>query len=197
VAQTVTIEKGQHLAMLVEYVDEAPSKNPAWDSRWKITGNVGGPGGASISTYLGNKGLTQQVGRLGMSSPEELVGKSWIFERTAEGYLNVISKGGKVKTTPVAIEKEADKAFAAAKAFDEMMSDEPDEEAAKAAAEKFEALRAAKRKRVEEDVMWAFIQADSMVAAALANREVPYTEESMRAVVALTATLHISYKETR
>ena len=58
-------------------------------------------------------------------------------------------------------------------------------------------MREAKRKRVSEDVMWAFIQADSMVAAALANREVPYTEESMRSVVALAATLHISYKETR
>jgi hypothetical protein len=182
VAQIVTIEKGQHLTMLVEYVDEAPSKNPAWESRWKVTGNVGGPGGSAVSTYIGNKAMTQQLGRVGLESPAQLVAKTYTFERTAEGYLNIIKPGGKTKTPHMPIETES---APEVESSDDTVQMTPED------------LRQAKRKRIAEDVLWAFAEADSMVAAALANREVEYTAEAMRSVVALAATLHISYKETR
>lgn len=184
-AQIVTIEKGQHLTMLVEYVDEAPSKNPAWDSRWKVTGNVGGPGGSAVSTYIGNKAMVQQLGRIGLDSPEQLVSKTYTFERTAEGYLNIIKPGGKTKTPHMPIEAES--------GAPERTVESSDDSTQMTA----EDMRQAKRKRIAEDVLWAFAEADSMVAAALANREVEYTAEAMRSVVALAATLHISYKETR
>jgi hypothetical protein len=184
VAQIVTIEKGQHLTMLVEYVDEAPSKNPAWESRWKVTGNVGGPGGSAVSTYIGNKAMVQQLGRIGLESPDQLVTKTYSFERTAEGYLNIIKPGGKTKTPHMPIETES-APVRTVESSDDTVQMTPED------------LRQAKRKRIAEDVLWAFAEADSMVAAALANREVEYTAEAMRSVVALAATLHISYKETR
>lgn len=180
----VTIEKGQHLKMLVEYVEEVPSKNPSWDSRWKLDGVAGG--GIAVSTYIGNKAMTQQLGRIGHSSPTELVAQTLTFERTAEGYLNIIRPGGKVKTAHVSLEGEAPRPKA-------MPFDAPTEEEV----EQADALRAAKRQRVREDIFWAFSEADSMVAAALANREVEYTVDALRSVVALAATLHISYKEVR
>jgi hypothetical protein len=190
VAQSITIEKGQHLTLLVRSVEETPSKNPAWDSRWKVSGAANG--GVEVATYIGNKAMTQQLGRKGMDSPDALVGKNWTLERTAEGYFNLIQGGGKTKTEHVAVEASAP-AKPKAMPFDEPV----DEEAAEAMAEKLEAIRDEKRRRVSEDLMWAFSLADSMVAAALANREVEYSVDAMRSVVALAATIHISYKEAR
>lgn len=181
----VVLEKNSHLKMLVEHLEEVPSKNPAWGSRWKIDGVA--EGGASVSTYIGDKAMQQQVGRIGLNSPTELAGKTFTFERTAEGYMNIIKPGGKTKTPHVVLEEEAP----APKR--EMPFDEPTAEEK----EQVDALRAAKRHRVREDILWAFSEADSMVAAALANREVEYTVDAMRSVVALAATLHISYKEVR
>jgi hypothetical protein len=111
-----------------------------------------------------------------------LVAKTYTFERTAEGYLNIIKPGGKTKTPHMPIETES---APEVESSDDTVQMTPED------------LRQAKRKRIAEDVLWAFAEADSMVAAALANREVEYTAEAMRSVVALAATLHISYKETR
>ena len=94
--QSVTIEKGQHLVLNVRAVESVASKNPSWDSRWKITGMA--YDGSDVSTFIGNKALMQQLGRKGMESPDELVGKDWTFERTAEGYLNVLGARDKAKT---------------------------------------------------------------------------------------------------
>lgn len=189
----VTIEKGQHLKMLVEYVEEVPSKNPSWDSRWKLDGLA--DGGIGVSTYIGNKAMMQQLGRIGLDSPNKLVAQTFTFERTAEGYLNIIKPGGKVKTTHVSLEGEAPRQSRAAVMGSPaaMPFDAPTEEEV----EQADAIRAAKRQRVREDIFWAFSEADSMVAAALANREVEYTVDALRSVVALAATLHISYKEVR
>ena len=181
----VTIEKGQHLKMVVESVSEVESKNPAWDSRWLIKGKT--PEGAAVSTYVGNKAMMQQLGRIGMESAQQLVSGAYAFERTAEGYLNIIRHGGRTKTSPVEVVVEAPTPNE--HPFDAPVEGEE--------ADRAEALREAKRKRIAEDIFWAFSMADSMVATALANREVPYTAESMRSVVALAATLHISYKEAR
>lgn len=191
----VTIEKGQHLKMLVEYVEEVPSKNPSWDSRWKLDGLA--DGGIGVSTYIGNKAMMQQLGRIGVESPNKLVAQTFTFERTAEGYLNIIKPGGKVKTTHVSLEGEEPRPASSRAAVmgspAAMPFDAPTEEEVAQA----DALRAAKRQRVREDIFWAFSEADSMVAAALANREVEYTVDALRSVAALAATLHISYKEVR
>lgn len=194
-SQLVTIEKGQHLTLLVEYADETPSKNPAWDSRWKISGTSSK--GQPVSAYIGNKAMMQQLGRKGMESPEQLVGKTWTFERTIEGYLNIIQHGGKTKTEHVAIDGSAPAAKPVEKAqpFDEPTADEQD--AADAMAEKQEQIRQDKRKRVGEDIAWAFTQADHFMTLAAQAHKVEYTPEVLRAVVALAATIHISYKEAR
>lgn len=187
---TVTIEKGQHLTMLVEGVEETPSKNPNWDSRWRVSGAAGG---APVTTYIGNKGMMQQLSRAGISAPEALVGSAWTFERTVEGYLNIIPEGGRTKTPPANVflqpplnppvhqdGTQVPKNATHLRPFDEPVD---------AVLER--------RKRVASDILWAFAEADSIVAATLKGRDVEYTVEALRSVTALAATIHISYKEAR
>lgn len=195
--QSVTIEKGQHLVLNVREVESVASKNPSWDSRWKITGMA--YNGSEVSTFIGNKALMQQLGRKGMESPNELVGKDWTFERTAEGYLNVLGVREKAKTehlplsdAPVA--KPVPKPVAAMP-FDEPVEGEAD--AASAVAAKVDQIREERRQRVGEDIAWAVGQADSFVTQILANHNIEYTTEALRSVAALAATIHISYKESR
>lgn len=195
--QSVTIEKGQHLVLNVRAVESVASKNPSWDSRWKITGMA--YDGSDVSTFIGNKALMQQLGRKGMESPDELVGKDWTFERTAEGYLNVLGPRDKAKTEHLPLSG-APVAKPVAKPVAEkvMPFDEPVEgDAAEAVAAKVDQIREERRQRVGEDIAWAVGQADSFVTQILANHNIEYTTEALRSVAALAATIHISYKESR
>lgn len=192
--QSVTIEKGQHLTLRINAVEEVPSKNPSWDSRWKVSGMCDG---AAVCTFIGNKAMTQQLGRKGIASPDNIVGETWTFERTVEGYFNLIPAGGKTKTEAVSVASAPAPAPAPAKPmpFDEPVDGEDDP--AEAMARKQEEIRQEKRKRVGEDIAWAFTQADHFVTLAIQAHKVEYTPDVLRSVVALAATIHISYKEAR
>jgi hypothetical protein len=182
VAQSVTIEKGQHLKMVVEYVEEMPSKNPAWDSRWKVDGLAAN--GVGVTTFIGNKAMLQQTGRLKMT-PENLRGKTCIFERTVEGYLNILVDGGKPKTPPVELPVAGG---------DEVVREEA---APSEVLEKVAQMREERRLRVSEDITWAFEKAHDLITLAMQSHEMQMGPEALRAMVALAATIHISYKDAR
>jgi len=181
VAQSVTLEKGQHLKMVVEYVEELPSKNPSWDSRWKVDGLAAN--GVGVTTYIGNKAMLQQTSRLKMT-PENLRGKNCIFERTVEGYLNILVDSGKPKTPHVDLPVAADEV-------------ERGEVAPSEVAEKVAQMREERRLRVSEDITWAFEKANDLITLAMQSHEMPMGPEALRAMVALAATIHISYKDVR
>lgn len=191
--QSVTIEKGQHLTLNVVEVEAVPSKNPTWDSRWKIIGVA--QGGVDASTYLGNKAVMQQLSRMGKQSPEDLRNGQWTFERTVEGYLNIIAANGKTKTPHVPMAGVAVPAPAAKPLpFDEPVEagfydDTP--------VDKSTQLRDEKRKRVADDIAWAMSVADNYVSQIAKSKGIEYGPELMRSTVALAATVHISFKDAR
>lgn len=197
--QSVTIEKGQHLTLTVVDVESVPSKNPTWDSRWKIIGVA--HGGVDASTYLGNKAVMQQLSRMGKQSPEDLRNGQWTFERTVEGYLNIIAANGKTKTPHVPMPGAASPAPVASPspAAKPLPFDEPVEAGFydDTPVDKSTQLRDEKRKRVADDIAWAIGIADNYIAQIAASRNIEYGPELMRSTAALAATIHISYKDAR
>lgn len=197
VAQVISIEKGQYLVLQVTGMEEIPSKNPTWDSRWAITGYT--QDGDEVKTYVGNKGMTQQMGRRNITV-EDVVGGTWGFERTAEGYFNLLSEKDKVKPGSVPVPgtspkpKPKPKAEAHSHGHIEGLDDEPTEE------EKGEdsAPQMTPREKfcanLHDDIHWSTKVATSIITDVLAEKEVPFGPEALRSVVALSSTIFIAMK---
>ena len=196
---TVSLEKGQYMTLTVSSLEELPSKNPSWDSRWLVKGTA--KSGGAVSLYVGNKAMTQQCGRMGLENPTELAGKLWTMERTVEGYFNLLSSEAKVKpgsvdVTPAGSAEQKRPERVPDKFESEVPYETDSDLAAKQQASSEEALEA-QRAKLRGDMWWALTAADEMVGTILAAREVPFTPECVRSVVALAATLHISVAQGR
>jgi hypothetical protein len=186
--QSITIEKGQYLTLHVSSVEEFPSKNKDWDSRWLFKGTT--PAGDSVSTYVGNKALTQQCARQGLSVAD-LSGKSWTLERTAEGYFNLLAHGKSPKPGSVSLGGKLPPAKDEPKHdFDRPVDGE-------APADDSDTRIENGRAALRGEIWWALSTADEMVGTILAAHEQEFTPECLRSVVALAATLHISMKNVR
>lgn len=176
------LDKGSAAQGVVESVRNIPAKNPAWDSRWEIVLLSEDPR-YGHRFLVGNKGLTQQLGRMGADDPSSLVGLPFTFERTSEGYLNIVNPGGRLKPgtnvlAPVPLTQDgapsAPRPSAAPKPprnpnadfRDDLPFDEPVEGEANPArdAEEAKAKRlVAARLEVEGELMWALGMAEAQV----------------------------------
>lgn len=201
-AQVITIEKGQYLILQVTGMEELPSKNPTWDSRWAITGYT--LAGDEVKTYIGNKGMTQQMKRRNLTV-DDVVGATWGFERTAEGYFNLLSEKDKVKPGSVPVEGTGAKPKAAkpkpeAHSYghiegmddDERVPD--DEEQEEGDGKHVPTPRERFLTHLSEDIHWATATATDIVTSVLAEKEVPFGPEALRSVVALSSTIFIAMK---
>lgn len=203
-AQVITIEKGQYLVLQVTGMEELPSKNPTWDSRWAITGYT--LGGEEVKTYVGNKGMTQQMKRRNLTV-DDVIGATWGFERTAEGYFNLLSEKDKVKPGSVPVEgtdakPKAQKPKAEARSHghiegldDEPLPPEPEDEFGEEGDSKHVPTpRERFLTHLSEDIHWATATATDIVTSVLAEKEVPFGPEALRSVVALSSTIFIAMK---
>lgn len=206
-AQVVTVEKGQYLVMQVSSMEEMPSKNPNWDSRWLISGYT--TDGEEVKTYVGNKGMTQQMGRRNLTV-EDIVGNTWGFERTAEGYFNLLSEKDKVKPGSVPVFGGAPKPKAQPKSQpkaqsrgphikgldddDESLPPEPEDEAQEEDDKPVPTPREKFLTHLADDIHWATATATDIVTSVLAEKNVEFGPECLRSVVALSSTIFIAMK---
>jgi len=179
------LDKGTAVQGTVKAVENLPSKNPTWDSRWKVTLADG------FVFLVGNKGFTQQLERANME-PQECVGHAFIFERTAEGFINLVREGGKLKPgTTIVHTANAAKASVPEphpknpnRDFDPLLDELPDfdaeQKAIDAAAEVARSLEEEKARKmvmarleVEGDLEWALATAEAKVRRMLRQDE-PY-----------------------
>lgn len=204
-ADIVTVEKGQRITLYpVNDVKEWPSKNRDWQSRWAMTGYA--LDGSEVTIYVGDKAMQQQCSRRGMRPPDlRMGGKLWTFERTAEGYWNILAEGEVFKSQTLL---RADKSKVPSgkgsppkspNSFPEEDSDSPPdepmdaEEAEEYAAELERQRRFVRHAKVEEDLQWAYSLAYQMVRQSI-DTDIPMHQDTLRAVVALAATIHITDK---
>jgi len=186
------LDKSTAVVGTVHTIVELPSKNKDWDSRWQVTLKDG------YSFYVGNKALTQQVGRLNLE-PSGLIGKHLGFERTEEGYLNIVidaesfRPGTKVLHGNVEAKSEGSpnpNRFDGASAQESQDLDFLDAPAVP----KVNPMEAARNNAVIA-MAWAMDEASAMVRTAAGIEEGEVTPpELMRSIVALAATLHITVK---
>lgn len=174
------LEKGTAVGGKVEKVREVESTNPAWESRFEITLRL--PDGHPFAFMAGRKTLFQQLGRMEMGAPEELVGGAYTFERTAEGFFNVLAPGRKVKpgTTMLSpVPQDAPEPKKEARNpnadFEPLPFDEPVSEARDAEEEKAKRLVLA-RLEVEGELKWALEMAEAVVRAKAGKLPVKYEE---------------------
>lgn len=180
------LDKGTAVVGTVHTIVMLPSKNKDWDSRWQVTFKDG------YSFYIGNKALTQQVERLRIG-PLELTGKHLGFERTQEGYLNIVldAESFRPGTKVVHGKGEANEEAPNPNRFDgerlpfdeDIPADTPDP-------------MASARTAAVSAMSWAMDEAGRMVRMYSGIEDgAPTPPELMRSIVALAATLHITVKE--
>jgi hypothetical protein len=184
------LDKSTAVVGTVHTIAELPSKNKDWDSRWQVTLKDG------YSFYVGNKALTQQVGRLNLE-PSGLVGKHLGFERTEEGYLNIVLDAESFRPGTKVVHGKGEANEEAApnpNRFDGASTQDLDFLDAVPAVPKANQLDAARQNAVSA-MAWAMDEASAMVRTAAGIEEGEVTPpELMRSVVALAATLHITVK---
>lgn len=188
------LDKSTAVIGTVHAIVMLPSKNKDWDSRWQVTFKDG------YSFYVGNKALTQQVGRLNIE-PLELVGKFLGFERTEEGYLNIVldAESFRPGTKVVHGKGEASEEAPNPNRFDGASTQESQDldfldAPVPAPLGSRHAIDKARAGAVDA-MAWAMDEAHRMVrvTAGIAEGEVT-PPELVRSVVALAATLHITVK---
>ena len=187
------LEKSTAVVGTVHTIAELPSKNKDWDSRWQVTLKDG------YSFYVGNKALTQQVGRLNIQ-PHELVGKHLGFERTEEGYVNLVldaetfRPGTKVMHGVAGAPEDApnpNRFDGETPPPDLDFLDAPVKPAPLGSRHATDTARA----NAVDAMAWAMDEAHRMVRVTAGIAEGKVTPpELVRSVVALAATLHITVK---
>lgn len=183
------LDKSTAVIGTVHAIVMLPSKNKDWDSRWQVTLKDG------YSFYVGNKALTQQVGRLGIE-PLELTGKFLGFERTEEGYLNIVLDAETFRpgTKVVHGKGEGNEEAPNPNRFDGASPPQDLDFLDAPVPSKGNPIDAPRANAVDA-MAWAMDEAHRMVRVTAGVPEGEVTPpELVRSIVALAATLHITVK---
>jgi hypothetical protein len=184
------LDKNTAVVGTVATIELLPSKNKDWDARWCVTFADG------YAFYVGNKALTQQLGRLRMN-PTDLVRKHLGFERTEEGYLNIIVDAESFRPGTKVVHgggsKPAHDEVPNPNRFDgDRLPFDDDEDVPTPATDPMASARAG----AVAAMSWAMDEASRIIRVYAGVEEGEATPpELMRSIVALAATLHITVKE--